>query len=227
MTRRKTTVTHLLCFSGLPEGVVQLPVPRPLRRPVVLRVRPRVGSLQVHVQVPALHAAGVLIETCLRLYKQLQVSFYAIKFIKAHLLKSIRTRYYRCIPEESNEIGDRMERMAKDDPDATATSFAALLPKNWELLAMGALAIAILILLILTFILTRYVRRLRKQVKLRQSAESPSLINHAGIHLRHQPRSSPHHQNGGSLISNGSLIGNGNGTLPTASTPMLGSTANT
>jgi hypothetical protein len=49
-------------IPGLSQGAVQLPVPRPLCRSVVLRVRSGVGPVQVHVPLPAVHAAGVLVQ---------------------------------------------------------------------------------------------------------------------------------------------------------------------
>ena len=50
--------------SGLPEGDLQLPVPRPLRGAVLLRVGPRLGPLQVHVPLPTLHTPGMLSYAC-------------------------------------------------------------------------------------------------------------------------------------------------------------------
>ena len=57
---------------------------------------------------------------------------------------------------------------------SSSSSLASFLPANWELLVVGALAIAILFLVILTFSLARHVHRLK--ARLRRSAEvSPQL----------------------------------------------------
>ena len=57
---------------------------------------------------------------------------------------------------------------------SSPSSFASFLPANWELLVVGALAIAILFLVILPFSLARHVHRLK--ARLRRSAEvSPQL----------------------------------------------------
>lgn len=49
-------------FAGLQDGALRLPVPGPVRGPGLLRVRSRLGSLQMHVQVSAQYTAGVLLQ---------------------------------------------------------------------------------------------------------------------------------------------------------------------
>jgi len=146
------------------------------------------------------------------------------------------TNSCKCIPEESNEIGKRMDR-SLDTANGTASSsssspssITSFLPANWELLVVGALAVAILFLAILTFSLARHVHRLK--ARLRRSAEvlvaheSPSsssssngtangtLINHAGVHQMRQQQRTIHrhhnHQNGSSAT-----------ITPGVTTPMI------
>jgi hypothetical protein len=115
--------------------------------------------------------------------------------------------YFRCIPEESNEIGTRTQRSQETTPSASASGAASFLPNNWELLAIGALAAAIIILVIFSVSLGRHVRRLK--ARLRHSAEvlvpsngvvgNGTLLNHAGVHhVRH-------HQNGTSAAAAASV----------------------
>ena len=52
---------------------------------------------------------------------------------------------------------------------SSSSSITSFLPANWELLVVGALAVAILFLVILTFSLARHVHRLK--ARLRRSAE--------------------------------------------------------
>ena len=46
----------------------------PERRPVLLRIRQGLGPLEVHVSLPAINTAGVLLKGRVRLHQQLQVS---------------------------------------------------------------------------------------------------------------------------------------------------------
>ncbi len=55
------TVLNII-ISGLPFRPVRLPVPRPVCRGALLRDREGLGPLKVHVQVPPLDAAGVLLK---------------------------------------------------------------------------------------------------------------------------------------------------------------------
>ena len=93
--------------------------------------------------------------------------------------------FSRCIPEESNEIGSQRIERSQD----VSSSLSAQIP-HWELLAIGALLIGILILMVFTITLARHVRRLKTRI--RRSAEV--------------------------LVPGGTLLGNGgyghNGSVP-------------
>ena len=64
----------LLFLADLQQRALRLPVQGSVRGPVLSRVGEGVGPLQVHVQMPPVNPATVLVQICIRLHKQLQVS---------------------------------------------------------------------------------------------------------------------------------------------------------
>ena len=67
-------LTPLLFLADLQQRALRLPVQGSVRGPGLSRVGEGVGPLQVHVQMPPVNPATVLVQICIRLHKQLQVS---------------------------------------------------------------------------------------------------------------------------------------------------------
>ena len=145
--------------------------------------------------------AGVLVQVRLRLHQQLQVhpggeqrdrkadgpqpggwldhdrtssrlmNFLIVLFCLKYVLSLMILNF---------ESQDTAANGTASSSSSSSSSLASFLPANWELLVVGALAIAILFLVILTFSLARHVHRLK--ARLRRSAEvSPQLSCFTGF----------------------------------------------